>query len=82
MVKQPFRLIRKWRDDEGELRCEYEASLWEGPIEAGQVGRYIRVKCADHWLEDSERFASTAPSVSYYRELVKAVTGRSVEGGK
>jgi hypothetical protein len=71
MDKLPFNFLRKWRVKE-ESHCEYEASFWEGPIYAGQKGRYRRVKCHDIW--NGKKFLNTAPNVSYYSQLVKAVS--------
>lgn len=76
--KKPFRFIRKWRDEYGNLRCLYEASFWEGPLEAGQQGRYVRRTLEDYvidvWRNDKivgKRVANTSPNVSYYGELCK-----------
>lgn len=65
-----FNFLRKWRVD-GDVHCEYEASFWEGPLYAGQTGRYVRTKCTDIWT--GKKFLNTSPSVSYYSQLVKAI---------
>lgn len=73
MTKRPFKLLRKARQDDGATLVEYEASLWEGPCEAGQIGRYVTTRCRDYWR--AGKWLSTSPSVSYYRELERTVNG-------
>ena len=76
--KQPFKFIRKWTEDERQpdgqiikrLHCEYEASFWEGPVYAGQKGRYVRTRCTDK-VHDG-RFMNTSPGVSYHSQLRKS----------
>lgn len=77
--KPPFRFLRKWVEVErlcdGSERlvthCEYEAGFWEGPTEPGEVGRYVKFKCRD--TVTPHGLLNTAPSVSYYSALVKAL---------
>lgn len=69
-----FRLIKKWTDPAGLVRFEYEASFWEGPVVAGQSGRRVTKICSDVLIKG--RPINTAPSVSYYGQLLKAIGGR------
>jgi hypothetical protein len=60
----------------------YRARFWDGPTEAGQTGRYVDRVCDDVLYEkmrgrpDGTRylhrgFLSTAPSASYYGDLMR-----------
>lgn len=69
-MKKPFRFIRKRKTSTG-VECEYEASFWEGPLNAGESGRYVRTRISDFYANG--RFANTSPGVSYYSELLRAV---------
>lgn len=72
-TKKPFRFDRRWReDDESGSRdlVAYEASFWEGPTEPGEQGRYVHMRVRDEVVNG--RLLDTAPSVSFYGELVKA----------
>jgi hypothetical protein len=72
VVKKSFKFIRKWRDKNG-YHCEYEVSVWEGPIRPGQTGRYVLHNVTDTIVNG--RPLNTAPSVSYYGELARALKG-------
>lgn len=81
-MKKPFRFLSKrietyYDPFTGKHRklvvLQYEASFWEGPIEAGKVGRYVTRRCDDIFFPDRRRFLNTAPSVSYFSSLLAAV---------
>lgn len=81
MSKEPFRFLGKREVEERDrlgrpmkvTHCEYEASFWEGPSEPGQIGRYVRHRVSDTYFNAKGRFLNTAPSVSYYDQLRRAV---------
>ena len=63
--KRPFAVIRKWRNGDVKF-AEYEADFWEGPIEAGQTGRYVRRRL-------TARSDRRLPDVSFRKELETAL---------
>jgi hypothetical protein len=63
--KRPFAVIRKWRDRDVKF-VEYDADFWEGPIEAGQTGRYVRRRL-------TARSDRRLPDVSFRKELEAAL---------
>ena len=61
-MKKPFKIISK--DARG---VTYEADFWEGPLEAGETGRYVRRRFT------ASSLSNVSPSVSYYDELKRAL---------
>jgi hypothetical protein len=75
-----MKLIRTWTEvrkdmfgqPEEVLALEYSASFWEGPEAPGETGRRVTRTCRD--IFHKGRFLNTSPSVSYYQQLLKAVS--------
>lgn len=79
-----FKFIRQWKEvptdgstGQPTVCFEYEASFWEGPLEVGQQGRRYTQRVIDRVKYDDDGlfagFANTAPNVSYYSALKKAL---------
>lgn len=80
-----FRIIRKWAEprktftgaDVAGACCEYEAAFWDGPLSSGQAGKRVTRVISDRvaYRPDGTPFGmmNTAPSVSYYGQLKKAM---------
>ena len=78
-----FRLVSS---DRASKSLVYEAAFWEGPVESGKAGRRVPRICNEQWIDRAEYVNQvtgehtvrpghplcTAPSVSYYRDLLKA----------
>ena len=63
--KQPFKIEKAWRDDDGVKWVRYSADFWEGPIEAGEAGAYRRV------VSTICDLATVSPNVGFYSQLLK-----------
>ena len=52
MSKRPFAVLESDRDAK---TVTYEASFWEGPLDAGRAGRYVRSRQVERWCDRKER---------------------------
>lgn len=66
--KREFAIVRKFKEN-GIAFIEYEFDAWEGPIEAGQKGQYIRCRTRAPY---SDRLRDVSPSCSFYPKLKAA----------
>lgn len=74
---KPFKVIRKEKVLLGGryvLAVTWEADFWEGPIEPGRTGRYVRLRSTNTDL------ANVAPSCGYYADL-KRTFGSALDSG-
>jgi len=67
--KRPFRIIRRWTDAKVK-HAEYEADVWEGPVEAGGACGYRTIRAT---VNERNVRATVSPSVSFWSELQRAL---------
>lgn len=77
LIKEPFKIISS---DRSLGTVIFEADYWEGPIEVGREGRYVRRRFTDKWVQKHTYWIRRLSQVYGPDRLLMSVGGHPENG--